>query len=62
MTRWINTTPKNDCVTTYTSEDGFYKITKRGGIWTLKRISLFNILGEEIGRFDSLEEAQNYLG
>lgn len=50
---------KNDPVKTYVSEDGFLKITFRPSTkkYTLKRISLFNILGETLGEFDSLEEA-----
>lgn len=53
---------KYDKVKTYVSEDGFYKITKRPNEdkWTLKRVSLFNIMGEVIGEFNTLEEAINY--
>lgn len=59
--KWINTTPKYDCVTTYTSEDGFYKIIGRNGVWTLKKLSLFNILGETLGTFETLEAAMNFM-
>lgn len=49
---------KIDPVKTYVSEDGFYKIIKRPGkAYELKRISLFNIMGETIGEFDTLEDA-----
>lgn len=50
-----------DPVITYTSEDGFYRITKRPSqdFWTLKRISLTNILGTVIGTYSTLEEAMN---
>ena len=50
-----------DPVITYTSEDGFYKITKKPNenCWTLKQISLFNIMGEVIGKYNTLEEAKN---
>lgn len=48
---------KNDPVECWVSEDGFYRITKRGGVYTLKYISIFNLLGEEIGRYASLEDA-----
>lgn len=46
-----------DSVETYVSEDGFYKIIKRRGVYTLKRLSMFNIMGDELGEFDSLEDA-----
>ncbi len=50
---------KNDPVKTYVSEDGLYKITKRPSkkTWTLKRVSLFDIMGETIGEYNTLEEA-----
>lgn len=50
-----------DPVITYTSEDGFYKITKRPSenYWTLKVVSMFSIMGEVIGKYATLEEAMN---
>ena len=49
---------KKDPVKTYVSEDGFVRITKRpSSRWIVKRVSMFDILGETIGEFDSLEEA-----
>ncbi len=50
-----------DPVITYTSEDGFYKITKKPNenYWTLKRVSLFDIMGTVIGEYSTLEEAMN---
>lgn len=53
---------KRDAVKIYVSEDGFYKIFKRPNknTWELKEYSLFNIMGETIGEFDSLEEAMNF--
>lgn len=52
---------KNDPVQVYATEDGFYKIIKRPSrdYYELKRYSLFNIMGETIGRFETLEEAMN---
>lgn len=46
-----------DPVETYVTEDGFYKIIKRRGVYTLKHLSLFNILGETLGEFETLEDA-----
>ena len=50
---------KKDPVKIYVSEDGFYKIVKRPSkaTWTLKRVSMFDIMGETIGEFKTLEEA-----
>ena len=50
---------KMDKVITYASEDGFYKISKRPSenAWVVREYSLFNILGDEIARCSSLEEA-----
>ena len=53
---------KSDPVKTYVSEDGFYKITKKpsDSKWTLKKVSLFNTMGEKMGEFDTLKEAIKY--
>lgn len=53
---------KKDSVKTYVSEDGFYKIVKKPSqsTWTLKRVSLFDTIGEVIGEYNSLEEAMNF--
>lgn len=50
---------KKDPVKTYVSEDGFYKIVKRPSkaTWTLKRVSMFDIMGETIGEYKTLDEA-----
>ena len=50
---------KKDPVKTYVSEDGFYKIIYRPSkkTYELKKISLFDILGETLGNFTTLEEA-----
>ncbi len=50
---------KKDPVKTYVSEDGFYKIIYRPSkkTYELKRISLFDIFGETLGNFITLEEA-----
>lgn len=50
-----------DPVVTYVSEDGFYKITKKPGenFWTLKQVSMFDIMGTVIGKYNTLEEAMN---
>lgn len=60
--KFTKTSSKIDPVVTYTSEDGFYKITKKPGdtFWTLKRISMFSIMGEVVGNFDTLEDAMNF--
>ena len=53
---------KNDPVKTYISEDGKYKIIKRpNSMYILKgNFSLFNTLGDELGRFNTLEKAMNF--
>lgn len=53
---------KSDPVKTYVSEDGFYKIIKKPSkdSYTLKRYSLFEMMGEVIGEFKTLEEAMNF--
>ena len=53
---------KRDPVKTYVSEDGFWTIVKRPSspVWVLKRHSLFNILGEVVGEYGSLEEAMDF--
>ena len=50
---------KKDPVKIYVSEDGFYKIIYRSSkkVYELKKISLFDILGETLGNFTTLEEA-----
>ena len=60
--KFTKVSSKSDPVIIYRSDDGFYKIIKRPGenVWTLKQISLFNIMGEVIGKFDTLEEAMNF--
>ena len=60
--KFTKTSSMSDPVITYCSEDGFYKITKRPGdnFWVLKRVSMFNILGEVVGKFDTLEDAMNF--
>lgn len=55
---FTQTSSKKDPVITYTSNDGFYKITKRANTgYILKKVSLFNILGDVIGEYSTLEEA-----
>lgn len=53
---------KRDAVKIWATEDGFYKIFKRPSksTYELKEYSLFNIMGETIGEYDSLEEAMNF--
>ena len=53
---------KKDPVKTYVSEDGFYKIVKKPSkeTFTLKRVSLFDTIGEVIGEYATLEEAMNF--
>lgn len=60
--KFTKTSSKIDPVITYSSEDGFDKITKKPGdtFWTLKRISMFSIMGEVVGKFDTLEDAMNF--
>lgn len=55
------TSASYDPVITYTSEDGFYKITKKPSenVWTLKVFSMFSIMGEVVGKYNTLEEAMN---
>lgn len=49
---------KNDPVITYANESGTIRITKRPStMWIVKRISIFNILGETVGEFETLEDA-----
>ena len=49
---------KNDPVKTFVSDDGFYKIIKRPtSKYILMSVNLFNIMGTEIGEFDTFEEA-----
>jgi len=53
---------KNDPVKIYVSEDGSYKIVKRPSKSTytlMGNFSIFNIMGEVIGEFNTLEEAMN---
>ena len=51
---------KNDPVITYSNESGTVTITKRPSTnWIVRRVSLFNILGEVIGEFETLEDAIN---
>ena len=59
MRTFKNVTPKHDCVTTYASNDGFYRIVKRPSVskWIVKEYSLFNMLGTIVGEFDTLEDA-----
>lgn len=55
------TSSKNDPVKTWTNENGTLKITKRSNTgYILKQVSLFNLMGEVIDEFDTLEEAMNY--
>lgn len=56
--KWTLKSAKRDSVKIWVSEDGFYKIIKRGLKFTLKRYDAFNILGEEVGTYDLLESAQ----
>ena len=60
--KFTKTSAKFDPVITYTSEDGLLKITKRPNEtqWTLKKISMFSIMGTVVGKFDTLEEAFNF--
>lgn len=49
---------KNDPVQVWNSEDGFYKIVKKPSTnYMVLQISLFSIMGETIGEYDSLEAA-----
>ena len=59
-----NVTPKGDCVTTYASDDGFYRVIKCPSApgWEARACSLVNILGEPIGFYPSLESAVYALG
>ena len=59
MKTFILKSNKKDPVKIYVSEDGFYKIIYRPSkkIYELKKISLFDILGETIGNFATLEDA-----
>lgn len=52
---------KNDPVKTWSNENGTLKIIKKANTgYVLKQISLFNLMGEVIGEFDTLEEAMNF--
>lgn len=56
--RFYKKSSKNDPVITYVSEDGFIRITKRPSTnWIAKRISIFNIMGDVIGEYETLEAA-----
>ena len=47
-----------DPVKIYASENRAYKIYKRGNAYTLKgNFSVFNILGDDLGIFNTLKEA-----
>ena len=49
---------ENDPVIKYSNELGTITITKRPSTtWIVRRISLFNIMGEVIGEFETLEDA-----
>ena len=55
------TSSKNDSVKTWSNENGTLKITKRSTTgYVLKQYSIFNMMGEVIGEFDTLEEAMNF--
>ena len=55
---FTKTSSKNDPVIIYTSENGLYKIIKRTSTgYILKRYSLFNMMGEVIGEYNTLEQA-----
>lgn len=52
---------KKDPVKTWSNENGTLRITKKANTgYILKRISLFNLMGEVIGEFGTLEEAMNF--
>ena len=57
--KFIRKSSPKDPVITYRSEDGFYSITKRPSTpgWVLREHDLFNILGNVIGEFATLESA-----
>lgn len=52
------TSSKYDSVKTWSNENGTLKIIKRANTgYILKRISLFNMMGEVIGEYNTLEQA-----
>lgn len=61
--KFIRRSSKKDPVITYRSEDGFFSITKRPSVqgWVLKQHSLFDVMGEEIGRFATYESAAGWV-
>lgn len=56
--RFEKISSKNDPVITYSNKSGTIRISKRpSSLWIAKRISIFNILGETVGEFETLEDA-----
>ena len=61
MRNYKLTSMEIDPVKIWSSEDGLYKIIKRPNTgYVLKKYSLLDILGEELGEFETLEEAMSY--
>lgn len=47
-----------DALEVFATADGFYRIYhKRNGPYVLKAVSLFNIMGDTIGEYDTLQKA-----
>lgn len=47
--------------TVYTNELGTIKIIEKNGKYIVKEYSIFNLMGEVIGEFKTLKEAQDFL-
>lgn len=61
MKNYILKSSNIDPVKIWSTEDGTYSIYKRQNTgYVLKSYDLFDMMGTELGEFDTLEEAMNY--